>query len=307
MSLSQWLYLILLSVLWGGSFFFVGVAVHDVPMLTLVFFRVGLAAAFLWPIVAIFRHRAPTTLRAWSPFVIMAVLNNIIPFSLITLGQRDIASGLASVLNATTPLWTVLIAHAFTHDEKLTANKLAGVILGVVGVAWLMGPEAVAGQSSSVIGMLCVIAATISYGFAGLWGRRLRETPPLVTAACQLTASALLLAPVMLIVDQTWTLPWPPAHVAWSVVGLAVLSTALAYIVFFHVLAISGPTNVMLVTLLIPVSAILLGTLILNETLLPQHLAGAGIIASALLIFDGRLVGWLRRRLMGVTLRRDRP
>ena len=294
MSVSQWLYLILLSVLWGGSFFFVGVAVHEVPAFTLVFFRVGLAALFLWPIVLVFRLMPPTTFQAWLPFVVMAVLNNIIPFTLITVGQRDIASGLASVLNATTPLWTVLIAHALTSDEKLTANRLVGVLIGVLGVACLMGPQAIAGQTSSVAGMLMVIAATVSYGFAGLWGRRLRETPPLMSAACQLTVSALLLLPVALLVDRTWQLPVPEAHVIWSIVGLAVLSTALAYIVFFHILKVSGPTNAMLVTLLIPVSAILLGTVVLNETLLPQHVFGAVIIGSALLIFDGRLISLLR-------------
>lgn len=293
MSISQWFYLILLSVLWGGSFFFVGVAVHDVPAFTLVFFRVALAACFLWPIVVIFRLSPPSTLQAWWPFAVMAVLNNIIPFTLITIGQRDIASGLASVLNATTPLWTVLVAHALTTDEKLTANRLIGVVVGVLGVACLMGPQAIAGQTSSVVGMIFVIMATISYGFAGLWGRRLRETPPLMSAACQLTVSSLLLLPVALYVDRTWRLPLPDAHVVWSIVGLAVLSTAVAYIVFFHILKVSGPTNAMLVTLLIPVSAILLGTVVLNETLLPQHFLGAAVIGSALLIFDGRLIRWM--------------
>lgn len=224
----------------------------------------------------------------------MAVLNNIIPFTLITVGQRDIASGLASVLNATTPLWTVLIAHALTTDEKLTGNRMIGVLLGVVGVAYLMGPQAIAGETSSVIGMVVVIVATISYGFAGLWGRRLRETPPMVSAACQLTVSSVLLLPVALVVDRTWELSLPGPIVIWSIIGLAVLSTAIAYIVFFHILKVSGPTNAMLVTLLIPVSAILLGTLLLNETLLPQHFIGAAIIGSALLIFDGRLLGLFR-------------
>ena len=294
MSVTQWLYLVLLSVLWGGSFFFVGVAVHDVPAFTLVFFRVALAALFLWPIVFIFRLTPPNSLAGCWPFAVMAVLNNIIPFTLITVGQRDIASGLASVLNATTPLWTVLIAHALTTDEKLTGNRMIGVLLGVVGVAYLMGPQAIAGETSSVIGMVMVIVATISYGFAGLWGRRLRETPPMVSAACQLTVSSVLLLPVALMVDRTWELSLPGPIVIWSIIGLAVLSTAIAYIVFFHILKVSGPTNAMLVTLLIPVSAILLGTLLLNETLLPQHFIGAAIIGSALLIFDGRLLGLFR-------------
>ena len=157
-----------------------------------------------------------------------------------------------------------------------------------------MGPQAIAGETSSVVGMLLVIGATISYGFAGLWGRRLRETPPLMSAACQLTVSSLLLLPVALMVDRMWLLPIPAAHVVWSIVGLAVLSTAIAYIVFFHILKVSGPTNAMLVTLLIPISAILLGSVVLNEMLLPQHFLGAAIIGSALVIFDGRLLAWRR-------------
>ena len=296
MALSQWLLLVFLSVLWGGSFFFVGVAVHEVPALTLVFFRVAIAAAALLVLVRVLGHALPRGGAAWLPFVIMAILNNIIPFLMITIGQKQIASGLASVLNATTPLWTVVIAHVFTQDEKLTLNRAIGVIIGICGVAVLMGPKALTGEVSSLFGMLCVIAGTVSYGFAGLWGRRLRATPPLVTAACQLIASSLLLLPVAAVVDNTWALPLPSTASIVSIIGLALLSTALAYIVFFHIMQVSGPTNVMLVTLLIPVSAVFLGTYVLGEVLTARQFAGAAVIGSALVIFDGRLLSWLRGR-----------
>ncbi len=297
MSLSQWIFLIILSVLWGGSFFFVGIAVDHVPALTLVLSRVALAAVILVPIALVAGFRLPVHPYDWLMFAIMAVLNNIIPFSMITLGQTQIASGLASVLNATTPLWAVLIAHAFTHDEKLTANKLSGVLVGIAGVAVLVGPDAMIGEMSSVQGMACIIVATISYGFASLWARRFRTTPPLVSAACQLICSAVLLLPIALMVDKSWLLTWPPAHVSAAIAGLAVFSTALAYILFYHILSVSGPTNAMLVTLLVPVSGILLGTLFLDETLAPQHIAGAFLIMVALIVFDGRL---LRFRGSGV-------
>jgi drug/metabolite transporter (DMT)-like permease len=296
MSLAQWLFLVLLSVLWGGSFFFVGVAVHELPTLTIVLARVTLAALVLLPLVFYLRLALPSTVTGWWPFVVMAILNNIIPFSMITLGQSQIASGLASVLNATTPLWTVLIVHVFTRDEKLTTNRLAGVVCGIAGVAILMGPEALFGEVASMLGMSAVLVGTVSYGFAGLWGRRLREAPPLVSAACQLAASAMLLAPVAIIVDRSWALPMPSPHVAAAVVGLAVLSTALAYIVFFHILRVSGATNVMLVTLLIPFSAVLLGVVVLSETLVLRHYLGGLTILSALTVFDGRLTAWLRER-----------
>ena len=294
MSISQWLYLVVLSVLWGGSFFFVGVAVHDVPPLTLVFLRVALAALALLPLALMMRLSFPMTLAAWAPFAGMAVLNNIIPFGLITVGQSQIASGLASIINATTPLWTVVIAHVLTDDDKLTVNRAAGVVIGVCGVAVLMGPAALTGQASSLFGMACVLGATISYGFAGLWGRRLRETPPILTATCQLAASSVLLLPAVAVFESEWQVSTLSYGTALAILGLAVLSTSLAYIVFFHILSVSGPTNVMLVTLLIPVSAVVLGVAFLNETLLAQHIAGAAVIGSALLIFDGRPVAWLR-------------
>lgn len=297
MSISQWLLLILLSVLWGGSFFFVGVVVHEIPPLTLVLLRVGLAALTLWPVALVLRLPLPGSLAAWRPFAGMAVLNNIIPFSLITIGQSEIASGLASIINATTPLWAVLIAHLLTADEKLTPGRAIGVALGVAGVAILMGPAIIIGQPSSLIGMACVLAATISYGFSGLWGRRLRNTAPIVSATCQLTASTVMLLPAVLLFEGEWQAASLSSNAMMAVAGLAVLSTALAYIVFFHILSVSGPTNVMLVTLLIPVSAVVLGFVFLDERLLAQHIAGAGVIGSALIIFDGRLGAWLRGRM----------
>jgi drug/metabolite transporter (DMT)-like permease len=294
-SLGQWGWLIVLSVLWGGSFFFVGVAVDTVPTLTLVFVRVALAACVLVLVVAMTGKGLPRTFGAWMPFAVMALLNNIIPFNLIALGQSEIASGLASVLNATTPLWGVIIAHLFTTDEKMTGTRLGGVVLGLVGVGILMGPAVLEGRTSTVFGMLCVTCGAISYGFSGLWGRRLRETPALVTATAQLICSSIMLLPVALVIDQPWQLAMPGPPVLAALVGLAVLSTALAYIVFFHILSVSGGTNVMLVTLLIPVSSIFLGVLFLDEVLKPQHIIGALTIAAALIVFDGRAVAALRR------------
>lgn len=296
MSSSQWFWLIALSILWGASFFFVGVAVGEIPTLTLVFIRVALAAVVLLPVLYAHGLALPTTLSAWAPFAGMALFNNILPFTFITAGQSQIASGLASVLNATTPLWTVVIARLFTPDEPLTASRIGGIVLGITGVAILMAPAMSIGKTTSLFGMGCVLAGAISYGCAGVWGRRLRTSPPLVTATSQLLCSSAVLLPVCLIADAPWTLPAPSVVTIGALVGLAVLSTALAYILFFHILAVSGPTNVMLVTLLIPVSSILLGTLILGEKLLPHHLAGALVIGMALVVFDGRAVGWVQNR-----------
>jgi drug/metabolite transporter (DMT)-like permease len=228
--------------------------------------------------------------------MVMAFLNNIIPFMLIVRGQKEIASGLASVLNATTPLFGVILAHLFTDDEKLTLQRLAGVLTGIAGVAVLVGPEALFGSSTNLIGMLLVLGAAISYGASGIWGRRFKNTPPLVTATSQLTCSTLVLLPLTLAIEQPWQLAMPSGPAIAALIALAVLSTALAYIVFFRIMAVSGPTNTLLVTLLIPVSAIAFGTLFLDEVLLPRHIAGALVIGIALVILDGRAFALLRPR-----------
>ena len=295
MSASQWLLLVALSILWGGSFLFVGIAVHELPPFTIVLVRVGLAAVLLVPVVILLGHRLPSTLGGWWPFLVMAVLNNVIPFSLIAFGQREVASGLASVLNATTPLFTLIIAHALTSDEKLKANRLAGVLIGIAGIGVLMGPEAILGRASSLVGMALCLAACLSYGFAAYWGRRLRETPPLVSAAAQLICSTVLLSLLAGAIDRPWTLPLPQPRTMLALAALAALSTALAYVIFFRILAVSGATNVMLVTLLIPISGILFGVTILGETLLARHIAGALVIASGLLVIDGRLSALIGR------------
>jgi drug/metabolite transporter (DMT)-like permease len=292
---TDWLLLVLLSVLWGGSFFFVGVAVKELPPLTLVLARVALAAALLVPVARLLGLTLPRTARFWRSCVVLALFNNVIPFSLIVYGQQSIASGLASVLNATTPLFTLLVARAFA-GEPLTAAKLGGVALGIAGVAVLMGPEALSADAGASIGMLCVLAAALSYGVAALWMRRFKAVPPLITAAAQLTCSTLLLLPLAGAVDRFWTLPGPSAAVTAALIGLAAVSTALAYIVFFRISATAGPTNVMLVTLLIPVSATALGTLVLGESLAPHQIAGALVIASGLAVIDGRVLGWMARR-----------
>jgi len=294
MSASQWALLILLSILWGGSFFFVGVAVKELPPLTLVLARVAIAALALAPLVWAAGLKLPTTVAGWTPFIGMAILNNVVPFVLVAAGQKQVASSIAAVLNASTPVWSLLIAHAFTTDEKLRANKLIGALLGLVGVAALVGPETLFGSHATVFGMLCVLGSAIFYGFSALWGRRLRGKPPLLTTFCQLTCASLMLLPITLAVDMPWTLAAPSLHVVGSILGLALLSTALAYIIFFRILTVSGPTNAMLVTLLVPVTAIAAGVLILGETLLMRHIIGALVIGSGLIVIDGRALSWLR-------------
>ncbi|MGI9303340.1 MAG: DMT family transporter [Gammaproteobacteria bacterium] len=286
----EWFLLITLSVLWGGSFFFVGVIVEALPPLTIVVLRVGLAALALNIALLAIGRPIPGGARLWMAFLGMGFLNNVIPFCLIVWGQTHIASGLASILNATTPLFTVIVAHFLTRDERMTAAKFAGVIAGLIGVAIMMGPDALQGFSAGLLAQLAIIGAAMSYAFAGIFGRRFHSlgVAPVHTAAGQLTASTVLLMPVVLLVDRPWALPLPGADIWAAVAGLALLSTALAYILFFRILATAGATNLLLVTFLIPVSAVLLGSGILGEQLEARHFAGMAMIGLGLAAIDGR-------------------
>lgn len=296
MDLSDWLLLLLLSLLWGASFFFGKIAVAEWPPLAVVLARVGMAAAALLLVLRLSGQSMRVGGRMWLAFFGMGLLNNLIPFGLIFWGQTQIASGLASILNATTPLFGVIVAHFFGRDENVTGLKLAGISAGIVGVAILTGPDAIDGLGGSLLPQLACLAAALSYGFAALFGRRFRELPPLVTAAGQVSATTVMTIPLLVLLDPPWLLPLPSAKVTLSLVGLALLSTALASVIFFRVMRRAGGTNVVLVTFLIPVSAILLGWGILGEALLPRHFWGMAAIAAGLALIDGRLfrVGRMR-------------
>jgi len=289
----DWALLVLLSVLWGGSFFFTGVAVRELPPLTIVLVRVAIAAVLLLPVLWASGARLPASLAGWTPFLVMGLLNNVIPFSLIVSGQARIASGTASVLNATTPLFTVLVMAAY-GDEPLAARRIAGVVAGLIGVIILHGQslEFAGGQT---LGLLLCLGAALSYGFAGLWGRRkLADVPPLTSATCQLICSSIVMLALAGIVEQPWLLRAPSLETWLALLGTAALSTALAYVVFFRILVRAGASNVMLVTLLIPLTAILLGHFLLGETLEAREIIGACVIGGALLIVDGRALKLLR-------------
>jgi drug/metabolite transporter (DMT)-like permease len=290
----DWSLLGLLSVLWGGSFFFNGVVLRELPPLTLVLLRVALAAIILLPLLWVYRIRFPGTPAAWGPYFTIALLNNVLPFSLIVVGQTFIPSGLASILNATTPLFTVLVMAA-AGDEKLQMRRVAGVVTGLIGVIILEGRD-FGFKTSQGFGILLCLAAAFSYGLSALYARRkLSDSPPLATATFQLLASSLMMAAVAAWVERPWQLAMPGVTTWLAMLGLAGLSTALAYIVFFQILRRSGSTNVMLVTLLIPVTAILLGYLVLGESISLREIIGAVVIASALLLIDGRALALFRR------------
>ncbi len=295
MDRQDWSLLIFLSVLWGGAYFFAGVAVQELPPLTVVLVRVSLAALTLLPLFWYFGYSLPKTWSDWFPFVGMGLLNNVLPFGFIFAGQTQIAVGLSSIINALTPLFTVLVMATF-REERLTAYRLIGVLLGVVGVGVLRGIDyPIAGAQT--LGIALCMAGALSYGFAALWGRRkLVGVPPLKAATCQLICSTIIMAAIVAFIDQPWRLDFPSQSTIYALLALSVLGTALAYIVFFKILVRAGASNVMLVTLLIPITALFLGNVFLAETIRTNEIFGAAIIGLGLLFIDGRLVDRARGR-----------
>ncbi|OLP61279.1 ABC transporter permease [Xaviernesmea oryzae] len=300
MNLLTWGLLFLLGLLWGGSFFFARVAVGHVPPFTLVFLRLSLAAIVLHLLLRGGHGLYGALAGRWRGFLLLGLVNNAIPHAFIFLGQTQIGAGLASILNATTPIWTVLIAHLLTADERMTGKKIAGCILGLCGTAVLLGPAALATLFSGdhavpFWALLLPLLAAVSYGFAGTYGKSFKGLNPTVIATGQLTASSLIMLPVSLAVDHPWTLAMPPASAVLAVVALALLSTAFGYILFFRIMAVAGATNTSLVTLLVPPSAILLGALFLGERLAMTDMAGMVLIGLGLVVLDGRALGVIAR------------
>jgi len=295
MSRSDWAILLVLSVLWGGSFFFIGIAIHSVPPLTLVLIRVALASCILW-LWRLFR-REPLGLapRLAPALLLLALLNNALPFILFAWAQRTIPSGLASILNATTPIWGVIVAHLFTRDERMRPNKIVGVLLGFAGVAVMIGADLLGRIGEDVLAQLACLGSTLSYALAGVFGRRFRGlgVTPVGVATGSLSAAALVLLPLVLLFEPPWHATAPTGEAWTALVALALFCTAVAYILYFRLLASAGATNSLLVTFLIPVTAILLGTFVLGEQLGARHFAGMLLIGCGLAAIDGRL---LRRR-----------
>jgi len=302
MTALEWGLLLGLSVVWGGSFFFIEIAVRELPPFTIVATRLILAALALHVFLRLTGRRMPSDPKIWAAFVVMGLMNNAIPFSLLVWGQTEIASGLASILNATTPLFAIAAAHFLTDDERLTPRRLAGALLGLAGVAVLIGGDAMRALDANIWAQAACLGAALSYALAGIFGRRFRRmgVAPMATATGQVTMSSLILIPLVLVLDAPWTLPLPSTGVIACLAALGLVSTALAYVFYFRILSTAGATNLMLVTLLVPVTAILLGALFLEETLAANQLAGLALIALGLAAIDGRPVrmigSWARRR-----------
>jgi drug/metabolite transporter (DMT)-like permease len=308
MNAKDWGRLLTLSLLWGGTYMLGAIALKGWPAgegngvtpLVLVWLRVTIAAVTLFLISKAFGVKMPRDRKVWVAFFGMGLLNNVIPFSLIFWGQSQmpasVAAGLASILNATTPLFTLLVAHTFTKDERITAPKIVGVVLGLFGVAVMIGLDILSGLGAGALGQIACLTAALVYAFSSLYGRRFKAmaVTPMQTALGQLTASSAIMLVIVSVFNQPWNIFLPGAIPFASIMAMGVFSTALAYILFFQILSSAGATNLMLVTFLIPVSAIALGIIVLGEVLKVQHLVGVVFIGLGLAAIDGRL--WRKLR-----------
>lgn len=294
----DWLVLVSLALIWGSAFFFIGVAVRHVQPLTYVWLRLAIAAAGMWIFVRLKGGDIGLPPKVWGSMLVLALLNNAIPFALFGWGQTHIASGLASILNATTPIWGVVVAHFLTHDERMVPRKVAGVLLGFGGVATMIGPSLLSSLGANALAQLACVTAALLYALAAVWARRFRKQgiSPLSVTTGQLTAGALVMFPVSMIVDRPWTNAFPPLSAIGAIVALALLCSAFAYVLYFRLIDRAGATNALLVTLLVPPVAIVLGALFLNETLASQDFLGLGLIALGLAAIDGRALGLFAAR-----------
>jgi drug/metabolite transporter (DMT)-like permease len=292
----SWILLAILALLWSASFIFIKVGAAEIPILTLVLLRVGLAALVLNGLVILSRRSYPARPATLASYLVMGILNNVVPFVLIVYATAHLGAGAASILNATAPIFTLLVAHVATRDEKITAAKLTGILFGFMGVAAMANPGAVTGLGGDLVAVAAMLGATFCYGLSAVYGRRFSGIDPIVSATCQLSASTLILLPLALIADKPFALPMPGLIAIGAVLGLALLATALAYVIFYALIARAGGTNTMLVTLLIPVGGVFFGWLLLGESFTAAEAAGMTLIGLGLIVIDGRALARIRGR-----------
>lgn len=288
LSARAWAELLLLSAIWGASFVSIRIALDEVPFVTSVAHRVFWAMLILWVYVAFRRLPVPKNPRIWLAFLVMGILNNVLPFSLMAWGQLFIESGLTSIFNAATAVWGVLVASIFFSDERLTPNRLVGVVLGLIGVSIAIGIDNLMNFDLRSLAQLAILAGTLSYALAGAWARHsMAGLTPQVSAAGMLTGSTLIMVPAALFIDGIPDFSLMPQTYG-AIAYFSIIATAIAYLLYYRVLNMAGSGNLMLCTLLIVPFAIVLGALILGETLEPRAYLGFAILALGLIVLDGR-------------------
>jgi len=281
MSFKNWLLLILLSIVWGGSFYFVENAYEYFSFEQIVFFRVFFATLFILFVLIVKKIKIILSLKLWVTFLIMSCLNNVIPFLAITYAQETITASLASLFNATTPIFTAILANFFTKDEKLNRIKSIGIIVGFVGMVILLQPDTFRTFESA---SFFAIAAAVSYAIAGVYGKRLKEYDPLLSVFGMLSCSSLII--YVLFSSSIHSVEVESLYAWQDLIWLALFSTAIAYIIYFKLLFSIGAVKLLLVTYLIPISASALGVFLLNEEFTMNMIVGSGFIFASLWLIN---------------------
>ena len=294
----DWGIILFLSLLWGGAFLMIALGLRSFPPITLAFMRMALAVPFMLLALKYLGQRLPTDGRSWRKLFVLGGLNAAFPFMLFFWGQSYISTGLGSILNATTPLWGVVLAHLFTRDEKATPSRILGVLLGLAGIVVMVGTGALKGMTSDVLAQIACLSATVLYALAAIYGRTLSQSTmtPIVVATGQVFTAAILILPFMMVFDHPWTLPFPRWDAWIGAIGLAIPSTAFAYFLYFRLIDRAGASNAMLVAFIMPVVAIFLGVVALGESVSVKDMLGATLIALGLVAIDGRLFAKLAPR-----------
>ena len=295
-SAGAWTMIIALSVIWAFSYLFMEWGVRALPVMTVVLGRVGVAAAALALMVYMIGQRLPASFRVWGGLATVAVLNNVIPFGMI-IGAQGIGvdTGLIAIIVGLTPTFSVVLAHYLTDEETMTPARVGGCLLGAAGLVVLVGPAALTGLGDQLVGQAMGVAAALSYACAAIAGRRLiADLPPLIAATGQLVCSTVLILPWVLIADQPWR--YSPGWTAWAgILGVALPCTAFAYILYFAALRRAGATNLMLVTLLVPIGAVIVGFAVLDEAVTWAMVGGMALISIGIALIDGRVLWRFRR------------
>ncbi len=296
----NFLWLVFLAALWGPSFLFIKVAVEDIPPFTLVLGRVGIAALVLYLILRMQGGRLPKFGPLWKHLALMAFVQHALPFTLFNWGEQYIDSALAAILNGTVPLFTIILAHFFVYDDRMTPAKLMGVLVGFGGLILLIAPSLVGGIKTTTWGLLAIVLASVSYGVAIVYSRlHLRGQPPLVAPTAQLGLATLYILPLSLVIDQPFTLPMPSLSALGGLLVLAIFGTAVAFVVYYHIIERVSPSYISMVTYMVPAFGVVLGVVILNEQLQWNAYAGCALILTGVMIVNGlfdKSLARLRRR-----------
>lgn len=287
--------LALLAAIWGASFLFIKVAVASIPPLTIVAVRVALGALLLLAVARARGVRLPRGRATWLRCAAIAAVGNVAPFALIAWGEARIDSALAAILMSTVPLATVLLAHALTRDERLSWDKVAGLAVGFVGVAILIGPGALGGLGDRLLGQLAVVTAACGYALSGIIARGLAGLSAAATGAAVLSVAASVAVPASLLLDRPWTLQ-PSAEALASVAVLGLLCTGGAYLILFRLVTRVGATFLSLNNYLVPLFGVLWGALLLGERVPPRALGALALILGGIAVTQVAARRLARRR-----------